>query len=477
MKKRTYLYTGLLLCGTLLVSSCDKILDVKPTDSIDAATSLVTEEDFLTATVGAYSYLRETSLYGRQLISYPELLANNAAHPGRSTNLLTLSNNARGAHMIPWQRSYEAISQINIIMEQLDNYHGSASSKNSIRGQLLFLRSLYYHNLGKVYSYEPNKRHSTSSRNRGTVPLRLKAVYSYVNNENIPRASYADFYAHLYAELEEAYELLKETPANRGPFFATSAAAAALLSRVCLYNEDWENVIKWSTIALESGVGRFSTKESYVADWRAVSHPESIFEVEFRVDQNVGVNNAIRADFTNRVDTESTAPNGRGVAPVSDELYALFDDADVRKELIWKGLGTAANDNQMTKFLSRGGTPNLDNVPVIRTSEMYLNRAEAYGHIAGGEAEALADVNRIRNRAGLTSVVGLTDDALLNEIFKQRRLELCFEGHTWFDYKRLGMDITKPNGTILRFTDYRILARIPTRDVSAIPLLVQNYNY
>jgi len=86
MKNRTYLYAGLLLCGTLL-SSCDAILDVKPTDSIDAATSLTTEEDFKTATVGAYSYLRETSLYGRQLITYPELLANNAAHPGRSTNL------------------------------------------------------------------------------------------------------------------------------------------------------------------------------------------------------------------------------------------------------------------------------------------------------------------------------------------------------------------------------------------------------
>lgn len=481
MKSTAYIFTGLFLTISLMTASCsailgvDGILDVQPTDAIDGG-NLVEEQDFLTATVGAYSYLRETPLYGRQLIVYPELLANNAAHHGQSTNLLTLSNNARGVHMTPWQRSYEAIGQINIILDQLNNFTGSESTRKSVRGQLLFLRALYYHILGKVYSYEPN--HTVSaSRNRGAVPIKLKALYSFTENENLPRASQEEFYAFLYRELEESYELLGDTPNNRAPFFITQAAVAALFSRVCLYNEDWENVVKWSTLALQSGVGRFSTNGSYVADWRAVSHPESIFEVEFRIDQNVGVNNAIRADFTNRVDTESEAPSGRGIAPVSDELFAMFDDADVRKELIWRGLGNRSNDWQMTKFLSRGGTPNLDNVPVIRLSEMYLNRAEAYAHMQGMEGAALADVNIIRNRAGLPSVGGLSEDVLVAEVLRQRRLELCFEGHNWFDYKRRGQNIVKPNGTVLNFTDYRILGRIPWRDVNGIPLLRQNFNY
>src|SRR5690606_4364242 len=137
----------------------------------------------------------------------------------------------------------------------------------------------------------------------------------------------------------------------------TQGAVAAFFSRVALYNGDYEKVIEEAEKALTSGVGTFSSRQSYFADWRATIHPESMFEVEFKVDQNVGVNNAIRADFTNRVDEAATAPNGRGVARVSDDLFALYEEQDVRKTLIWKGLGAASDDNQMTKFFSRGGTP------------------------------------------------------------------------------------------------------------------------
>jgi len=436
MKRKIYIYVMMVL--GLSMGSCADILNVQPTDAIDASQSLVTQEDFETATVGCYAYLRSTSLYGRQLIVYPEFLGTNVDHHGRTANLQTLSNNARGVHMIPWATSYQAIAQINIVLDQLGKFTGNEDARKSIRGQLLFLRSLYYHNMTRVYSYEPAVKRSTD---RGTVPLRLKAVYSYDKNENLERAPIEEMYAHLYRELEEAYELLKDQPATKAPFFATAGAVAALFSRVALYNSDYENVVKWSTTAIQSGVGRLSTKESYVADWRAISHPESLFEIEFKVDQNLGVDNAIRSDFTNRVNAEATAASGSAPGRLSNKLFSLFEDNDVRKQLIWKGLGVADQDNESTKFFSRGGAPNLDNVPVIRMSEMYLNRAEAYAHIPGQEGAALADVNRIRTRAGLTPVGGLAEEMLLDEILKQRRLELCFEGHDFFDYKRLGMDI------------------------------------
>ncbi|MBL1407420.1 RagB/SusD family nutrient uptake outer membrane protein [Sphingobacterium faecale] len=472
MKIKIYKYIGLSIAWSMF--SCSAILDVKPTDAIDASESLVTSEDFETATVGSYSYLRATSLYGRQLISYPEFLGNNVSHHGRVATLLTLSNNARGVHMTPWLTSYQALAQINMILDQLEKFQGDVKRKNKIRGQLLFLRSLYYHNLSKVYGYEPKVKRSTD---RGTVPLRLNAIYSYDKSENLARATSEEMYAHLYKELEEAYVLLSDQPTNQAPFFATAGSVAALFSRVALYNADYEGVIKWSTIALESGVGRLSTKDSYVSDWRAISHPESMFEVEFKVDQNLGVDNAIRSDFTNRVDPEATVSNGGAPGRISDELYTLFEDSDVRKKLIVKGLGAASNDNQMTKFFSRGGAPNLDNIPVIRISEMYLNRAEAYAHMQGGESAALMDLNRIRTRAGLAPAGGLAEQALIDEILKQRRLELCFEGHNFFDYKRLGLNIIKANGTTFQYSDYRVLGRIPWRDVTTFSNMKQNSGY
>jgi hypothetical protein len=61
---------------------------------------------------------------------------------------------------------------------------------------------------------------------------------------------------------------------------------------------------------------------------------------------------------------------------------------------------------------------------------------------------------------------------LLTEILRQRRIEYMFEGHRWFDLKRLGLN----DNTIL-YTDFRFLARIPIREVDNNPNLLQNFGY
>lgn len=137
------------------------------------------------------------------------------------------------------------------------------------------------------------------------------------------------------------------------------------------------------------------------------------------------------------------------------------------------GRGTA--EIECTKYLGKNGTVNLDNIVIIRASEVLLNRAEAY-YNTNKEAEALTDVNTIRTRAGLPAKTGLTGQALLDEILKQRRLELAFEGHRFFDLKRLGKDLVKAPANV-PFTDFRILAGIPARELGANKNLVQNFGY
>src|SRR5690606_11752527 len=148
---------------------------------------------------------------------------------------------------------------------------------------------------------------------------------------------------------------------------------------------------------------------------------------------------------------------GNGYAVVSDDLYSLYEENDVRKKLIWFGLGFNSDKHEMTKFFSRSGVIHLDNIPLIRLSEIYLNRAEAYAHIPGGEQAAMDDLNLIRERAGLAPVSGLAEDNLIDEIILQRRLELAFEGDRWFTLKRLGRPIVKSNGTVIPYSDFRIL--------------------
>ena len=109
------------------------------------------------------------------------------------------------------------------------------------------------------------------------------------------------------------------------------------------------------------------------------------------------------------------------------------------------------------KLAVNGGGPNL----MLRSVEAYLNRAEAkvLSEIPDLEG-ALADLNELRRHRIIGySDVSITDaDMLLDEIRKERRKEVCFEGHRWFDLRRYGMpSITRDlkmdgDETLLRYT-------------------------
>ena len=204
-----------------------------------------------------------------------------------------------------------------------------------------------------------------------------------------------------------------------------------------------------------------------------------MFEIVYQTNENIGVNLSLQTTFTTLVTLGNTATTGGfGDLVPTDALLASFEPGDVRRNLYERGTaGRGTAEIECTKFFGRSGTVNLDNIPVIRISEMYLNRAEAYA-LTGKETEALADVNIIRTRAGLEAKTGLTGQALINEIANQRRIEFAFEGHRFFDLKRRGQDIIKAAPVQnIAYTDFRILSFIPTREIQANSNLKQNVGY
>ncbi|MBQ8916058.1 MAG: RagB/SusD family nutrient uptake outer membrane protein, partial [Alistipes sp.] len=123
---------------------------------------------------------------------------------------------------------------------------------------------------------------------------------------------------------------------------------------------------------------------------------------------------------------------------VSPNLTATFADNDIRKTEFFGVNWTGA------AVWHKGATSEFSYV--IRSAELYLNRAEAYAELyAAGQADAgakaVADLNELcRNR--YQSYSGYTPssaEALVEEIRAERRRELCFEGHRWFDLRRYGM--------------------------------------
>ena len=460
----------------LITSSCSDILDVQPRQSIDSATALSTEDALNAALNGVYDRLQSTNIYGRDLIAIPEALSDNGRATNKSGRLFAEYQNQANSHFIVWQTAFQAINQINLILEAIPKVTTlSATSKNSLEGQASMLRGLMYFELARCYGYEPTV--AVKESDRGSVPIMKTGVLDLAQIDRLPRASINEVYDFIYADFTNAVSKLSSVTLSTN--YANKGAANALFSRIALYRGDYANAIKYANDALASGIGAFQTKDNYVAAWRVANHPEAMFQIVYQANENVGVNTSLQTTYTTLVTLGNTAATGGfGDLVPTASLLAAFETGDVRRNLYEKGTaGRGTAEIECTKFFGRSGAVNLDNIPVIRISEMYLNRAEGLA-LTGKETEALADVNRIRTRAGLDPKTGLTGKALIDEIALQRRVELAFEGHRFFDLKRRGQDIIKAAPVqSLAYTDFRILAPIPTREIQANSNLKQNVGY
>lgn len=482
MKKYNFLkYVTLSL--VLLSTSCENMLDVKPRQSIDSATALTTKDAISGAVNGVYDRLQSTNLYGRDFVAIPEALADNGRATNKSGRLNPEFNNQAGSHFVNWATSYIAINQTNLIIDALPTVVDmTQAEKDAAEGECKFLRALLYFDLMRAYAYEPNA--DVPQYNRGGVPLMLTGVIEPSQITYPERATTKAVYDQMYKDLTDA---IAKIPASRKNIvYASQGAAQALFSRVALYNKDYATSVKQATDALASGVGRFVDNAGYIQAWRVAQHPESMFEVIYTTPENIGVNTSLQTTYTTLVELGNrTRTGGFGdLVPTANLLAALESEKegtkvlDIRRQLYELGTaGRGTAEIECTKFFGKNGAVNLDNVPVIRFSELYFNRAEA-NYMLGNEADALRDLNIVRTRAGLPAktATDLKGQPLLDEILKQKRLEFAFEGHRWFDLKRRGQDIVKLPLTI-PFTDFRILAQIPTGEINNNPKLRQNFGY
>jgi hypothetical protein len=493
----------LLISGSF--SSCKKQLDVQPRQSLDAEIALTNREGIEAALTSVYARLKSPRLYGRDLIAISEALSDNGRATNRSGRLLAEAQNNHNAHFASWQISYFAINQANLILEALPKVDMTAAQRDRLEGETRFLRGLIYFDLVKVYAYIPGA--VVEAANRGGVPIvttGTKNLDSAITR--LPaRAPIADVYNFVIADLTAAAGKLGNAATNsQFPYVATRQAAHAILSRVQLYNKNFGEAKRWSDSVINRQTAATYTltdASTHVQNWRNPTHRESIFEVRFASQQeSIGVNESLQTTFTSlkTVGDSLTVQGTADLVPSNTLLAALgitvsnngsataaitARTADVRNLLFERGVfRNSAAFVETTKFMGKNGFPNLDNVPVIRVAEMYLNRAEAMatpGSSVFNEASALADVNTIRQARRLPAVTGLTGTALMNEIMLQRRLEFAFEGHRFFDLKRLGLNLTKgPHYNDVAFTDYRILPAIPQREIDANPInLAQNIGY
>jgi hypothetical protein len=501
----------------VMATGCEKQLEISPRQSIDAATALTSRDAINAAITGLYARLKNARMYGRDLITHPEALADNGFATNKSGRLLPEANNNQGAHFTTtiWTSYYAGINQINLILEALPTLNLSPAIASDERdrweGQLYFLRGLMYFDMMRVYAYIPGA--VVAAQDRGGVPLSLtgistaEAALAYKPSRN----PIDEVYTQIMADLTQAEQKL--TYPGLGFNLANKAAAQGLLARVALYKKDYALAKTWADACIALAGSKMVSASGYVSSWRGATHGETLFQVTFATSgENIGVNESLQTSFTTLVTPGNQATTG-GFGDLVPTISLLNDlgivlnggmttanfglnhtiasrSTDVRNLLYEPGTAGRGNiKTECTKFIGKNGFINLDNVPVFRISEAYLIRAEAQattGSSVFNLANALADMKVIKVRrytdytgsAQETADNGMDATSLFNEILRQRRLEFAFEGHRFFDLKRLGRDVVKsPHYNTVAFTDTRILAPIPQAEVDGNSNLRQNQGY
>jgi len=459
----------LVLAGT----SCKDTLVVEPKQSLDAAAALTDFASVNAISVSLYSRAQSFNYYGQRMLIAPDVLADNYTITANSGGRYVGERiNAPNSHIDLWGTLYPAINEANFIIANVDKVSAPQADKDALKGQALFMRAMFNHDMVKIYSYEPG--FEVNGFGEGIV-LRTVPTDDVTKADFKPRSKTAEVYALIESDLKQATTLLPVTVTGASVFRASKGAAFALLSRVYLFQRKWAEAEQAATDAItnkQSGTS-LATAATYIASFASVPNRESMFELDYRTEQFStvdGINNSM-----NSLTQKTTG--GVFAVKATTELLNSFETGDVRRTAFDQTLDGGSMVSYSLKFPAHKGNY-FNNIPVIRLSEVYLNRAEARAQQSKSTL-AQEDLTTLRTNRGLAAVPSsTTGTALLDLIFNERRVEFNLEGHRFFDIKRRGLNITKPAGVpTLLYTDFKVLAPLPAAQVLLNPLIKQNPGY
>lgn len=451
-----------LVVSAVMTAGCDDLLSTEPTEYVDPEVAFENIDGIEAILTSVYNRLQSFYRYGNQLILAPDVLADNTQqHPVPSGRYDSESTNTHGAHIEFWNTAYLTINEANYVIEGAEDVDVNQETRDRLRGEALFQRGYTYFDLARTYGYEPGREVDGWTQ---SAIIRTEPTRDVTDADLRSRSSNEEVYNQAVSDLEEALDLLEGN--DRGVFFANPEAAHALLARIHLYLEEWDQAVDHATQAMNMTNVDLVDEETFEENiFEEAPNPESILELSIDpVEESLGSNDAINA-YIGPDDWFDVLP--------SDELLALYDENDVRNSLF------AVADDGWTYSLKFTGSEgaHTDNIPLIRYPELLLIRAEAQAELGNLEA-ALEDLGTLQEARGIEPFESSSYQAIIDEILDERRRELAFEGHRWYDLKRRAMNVPKQGDlSTISYDDYRILSELPSDEVDNNPELEQNPGY
>ena len=351
-----------------------------------------------------------------------------------------------------WTDYYKRIAAANSILFQLNEV--STEKKDTlaprVEGEARFLRAAYYFMLVNTYAQPYNKE--TAATEPG-VPLKTSET---VEDRFFARNSVAEVYKQIVNDLERAVVCLKEVALFPRPVRANYAAAATLLSRVYLYMEEYDKAITYADEAIKHPAFSLLDLNTHPKDksFCSLSSPETLFSQRGTFMAYIHANDSLQGGSFARPTAIQTS-NGY---TTSENLLASYDDTDLRKEVFF----VPHHIDKSTFRCLKVRELNDDVVGedhVIRLAEASLNKTEAQAALGqDGEARSTLRI-LLEKRYAPTDIPELTESgaALVNYIREERRRELCYEGHRWFDLRRYAVNSKFPFTKAIEHKAYKYI--------------------
>lgn len=333
-----------------------------------------------------------------------------------------------------WSNSYKRIAVINSILYQLDLMKDQEEDQELVKrveGEACFMRGFLYFWIQNLYGAPYCK--ATEKTDLG-VTLKISEV---IEDKYYSRSTNEVIYKQIVKDLERSVECLKGVNKN-GIRRANYNAANLLLSRVYLYMEEYEKAIECADRVIESKLELIDLN----------THP---------IDMSITQENSSEAIFTqglNSLGSLFSAENTNVTQKMKGDSYSVSVD-------LLSCFDESQNDLRMTHYLvDRGGEskgtyrpfkwkkstdPFVSDHWYLRLPEAYLNKAEA--EAALGRSSAIETIQTLRAKRFKPSdlqQINLTGAELVQFIRDERRRELCFEGHRWFDLRRYAVNSLYP---------------------------------
>lgn len=478
------------ICAVALLtgSSCKKdFLDLAPISQQNSNNFYRTGEDMKNALSSVYAALQYGGMYYSSMHIIGDLRSDNTeiTDPAAGADMQAVdmfTNNAvNSISSNTWNGHYQGIQSANIVINKIDAVNMDLALKARYKAEAQFLRALMYFNLVRIY---------------GDVPLVVDIINNPQDGYKYGRETTAKVYEQIIADLKAAEQNLpfEYTTADIGR--ATKGAAMSLLGKVYLTQQNWPLAAQKLKEVIDAAA---QTKYQLVASYANIfgaaneNNRESIFEVQFRKGAT-----GEGSPYTNQF-----APIGSGTAVVSignplgqniptANMSNAYEAGDLRKAASMRNsyvLGAnTVNHNYTIKY---AGVPaaNLDsdnNWIVMRYADVLLMYAEALneqGYVADGPA--FTYLNLLRTRAGLASKTSSNANAALQvadqaafrlAVEQERRVELAFEGHRWFDLVRTGRALAVLGASGMQA--HHVLFPVPQSQIDINPALIkQNTGY